>query len=282
MARKESVNEKLEPNRLSLNFHETFVPERTYVEKLIAFLSVKPGATTQEITEQTGIPQGKSSGKVSSTLSYCRGFGLVETENGPNLTAFGKLILQKDKRLKSRFTQWMLHLKLCRKAKGAEIWHQVFAHSYNTLGNSWTEESLSSFLESIFGSKNRSLVGPLLRMYDEASSFKTAGVLNDSGDAVERNPAPVLSDYMYGYASLLLEAWDQFFSGRPQVGLSEFEETTNFFASAGWTSKRVNEVLDRLGDLGVLNVNRYLGDPVMLRLKDLQQVEEVMYSTVDE
>lgn len=65
--------------RLPLSFHMTFQPERHYLSALLAFAQVIDGPTTiATISSQTGIPTGKSSGKVRPLLQYARGMGLID------------------------------------------------------------------------------------------------------------------------------------------------------------------------------------------------------------
>ena len=55
---------------LPLRFHCTFKPERTHIHSLMAFVASGQKGTTQEISEATNIPMGKSTGKVKPTIGY--------------------------------------------------------------------------------------------------------------------------------------------------------------------------------------------------------------------
>lgn len=57
--------------RLSRSFHQTFIPERHYINALLKFAAKGGQGDIQAISECTGIPTGQSSGKVAPILDYC-------------------------------------------------------------------------------------------------------------------------------------------------------------------------------------------------------------------
>lgn len=76
-------------HRLPVTFHQTFIPERAHISALLKFAasgnestSTPLSVTDQEISVETGIPTGQSSGKVPAMLDYCRGMGLIQLERG--------------------------------------------------------------------------------------------------------------------------------------------------------------------------------------------------------
>lgn len=135
-------------HRLPVTFHQTFIPERAHISALLKFAasgnestSTPLSVTDQEISVETGIPTGQSSGKVPAMLDYCRGMNLMTVEKGtqsghkrPVLTDFGRTVLLEDSNISEELSQWMAHLFLCRRHGGAEIWHLSFAVSYDVLG----------------------------------------------------------------------------------------------------------------------------------------------------
>ena len=53
---------------LPLNFHQTFVPERRLITALMEYAASGQEGTLYQMSEQTGIPMGKSSGKCRQYL----------------------------------------------------------------------------------------------------------------------------------------------------------------------------------------------------------------------
>ena len=66
--------------KTNLNFHQTFKPERQYISGLLSEIECCNGLDIQEISNQTGIPTGKSSGKVEPTISYAEYMGLIKKQ----------------------------------------------------------------------------------------------------------------------------------------------------------------------------------------------------------
>ena len=66
------------PLQSNLNFHQTFKPEIQYISSI---LSISDGSTSYEIKDisnLTGIPNGKSSGKVEPHILYSYYMGLID------------------------------------------------------------------------------------------------------------------------------------------------------------------------------------------------------------
>ncbi len=181
--------------RLPIRFHQTFIPEKKYITALLKFAASGGEGTDQEISASTGIPVGVSSGKVPAMLSYAAGMGLLTVSKGPKksakrteLTDFGRSALLEDSDLGEPLSQWMSHLHLCRADGCAEIWHVAFGKAFDVLGAEFSESDLEDYLAGIFEKRGRSLVGPMIRMYDEPAAFQTAGVLSRDKDKIKRNP----------------------------------------------------------------------------------------------
>ena len=144
--------------RLSINFHQTFIPERRYITALLKYAAGDNQGTDQEISSATGIPVGQSSGKVPAILNYSAGMGLICVEKGENtgqkhpiLTDFGRIVLLEDVSLSEPFTQWLSHLHLCRIVGGAEVWYQVFGPGRDVLGMECLESEIDDYLNNILG-----------------------------------------------------------------------------------------------------------------------------------
>ena len=65
---------------ININFHKTFKAEGQYISSILEIADGKTWFTTREISEMTGIPQGKSSGKVEPHINYAEYMGLIKSE----------------------------------------------------------------------------------------------------------------------------------------------------------------------------------------------------------
>lgn len=254
---------KIRPDRLSKNFHKTFIPERRYIGALLKFAAGNGRGSIQEISLQTGIPTGKSSGKVAPIIDYCRGMGLITLPPGrsaikePLLSEFGRSVFLADLFLKEEMTQWLCHLNLCGKAIGAEIWHKVFWEGSIILGLEYSRIDLESFIKTATGSEAKRIVGPLFGMYNEESSFAKCGALTKQGDVYVRKEMPVRKDFVQYYEAFLLNAIEKKPSGG-HATLDEIEEICGLSVLTGWSSKERDLVLEMIERKGSIEIDRHM------------------------
>ena len=276
--------ENAEYDRLSVSFHQTFIPERLYITAFLRFVAGGGRGTDQQISEQTGIPVGKSSGKVPAIIRYCSGMGLVtitgkakveDREFG--LTSFGRCVLLEDPNLSEDLTQWLVHFHLCRRNAGAEIWFQCFARGYPVLGMEFCEDELTSHLANIFGNKKRSLIGPLIRTYEETASLKVAGVLQRHNGIIKRIPAPLLSGFRNGYSAFLLSLWDYYFPAEFQVTVNDFEQKTYLQQITGWDLRQYEIALDMMQAAGSIRIDKQMRPWVLSRSAETNKFWTVLF-----
>ena len=62
---------------LPLNFPQTFLPERRLLSQLLPFAKRRGQGDKVSIGAETGIPTGKSTGKVDPMIHYANGMGLI-------------------------------------------------------------------------------------------------------------------------------------------------------------------------------------------------------------
>ena len=266
---------------MPLSFHDTFVPERNYIAKIMEFVVSQKQGTIDEISSETGIPTGESTGKVEPTIKYAQGMGLlkVERKNGAgycfSLTPLGREVFEQDRYIMEQITQWLLHLMFCRRQGGAEAWYRVFGEGHLPLGRTFSRDVLSSYLKTTI--KN---VSPLLRMYSNGSSFDLCDALVEENGVIVRNNAPMTSEFYYGYAFFLLSAWEEHFPNDLQISITDFEETTKVFAILGYKAAEANMFLDWLADSGFLRIDRQTGEALLLRTAEANNVITELYDNL--
>ncbi len=273
-----------EEGRLPINFHQTFIPERTYISALLRFAAGGGEGTHQQISIETGIPVGRSSGKVPAILSYCLGMGLIRIEKGssagskrPVLTPFGRSVLLEDSHLNESLTQWLAHLHLCRVNGGAEVWHLTFGRSRDVLGMSFSENDLEGYLASIHGRRNRSLIGPLIGTYEEPTALKSAAAISRDGQVLTRSSAPLLRGFTNGYAGLVLSFWEVHFSHEVQITLTDFETKTYMRRICGWSDEQFLEMLTQLQEKGIVDVDKQNPPWVLTRRCESSPLWRILY-----
>ena len=115
----------------AVNFHKTFAPQDSYLSKILELASEQYIGTKEDISEVTGIPTGKTSGKVVPHILYAYYMGLIyyKFERGGytlSLTPLGKLVRENDKYLFEDITKMICHYSLCDEYTGANIWSFVY------------------------------------------------------------------------------------------------------------------------------------------------------------
>lgn len=260
-------------NRLSRNFHKTFIPERQYINAILRFAARGASGNIQVIAAETGIPTGSSSGKVAPTLDYCRGMGLVQMSEGrsaikkPELTSFGRIVLLEDPFLKEPLSQWLAHFNLCDIHNGAEVWYQTFFNGYTRLGMEYRREALEDWLATSCNAPRGGLIGPMVRMYEDNSSFGSCGVLTENNGRISRKVAPVKGEFAFGYGAWLIQMMETIAKAGSQVTVTELEEKRGWRTIAGWNQMEAQRILELVERKGILMVDRQM-TPWILRARE--------------
>lgn len=249
---------------LPVNFHKTFIPERRLIAAMLEYAALGKEGNYHQISLETRIPMGESTGKVPAILDYARGMGLIElaksTGTGskkPELTPFGRVIYLEDKFLSERFVQWLVHMNLCRQDIGALTWRAVFAEGRSILGSTFTGSQIEDYLISRFG-PGRDRTGPLFSAYVEDSALARAGVLLIEGEEITRRKAPLVDTFAIAYSAYLLELLETFFPGEGQVTISDFQNETLWFDICLWGPFEVEYMFSLVERKGFISVDRQM------------------------
>ena len=259
--------------RLPRNFHKTFVPERQYVQAMLKFSSTEQEGNYQQIAAVTGIPMGKSSGKTSAILDYCRGMGLIILKNSmgkatkiPRLTPFGQTVLSEDPYLRESITQWFAHLNLCNPYYGADVWYQIFVVGAKSLGNTFYRSTLNEYLQAVYGVQTKNLIGPLVRMYEDAAAFSACGVLQESDSLINKISAPVKNEYGWGYCAWLIDNLKTVCTKDAQITITELDQKVGWKTIPGWNNGEAQQILEMIERRGIIEVDRHM-NPWIIRPK---------------
>ncbi|WP_338114135.1 hypothetical protein [Thiorhodococcus mannitoliphagus] len=286
----------LDTDQLPLNFPQTFLPDRRLLGKLLVFAEGNGGGDKESIGAATGIPTGKSTGKVEPMIHYARGMGMVRASRTAGvwrlgLTPLGRIVRREDPFLSEPLTLWLLHLLLSRRwgreapAVGvADAWFAFFAEGRFRLGPRFSPSEALDFLTARHGEKRslKSLSTLVPRMYQEDSSFAAIPVLTLDASAQEtvfvRGEAPVERAFFPAYAACLFLLWDEQFSGDRQLAFRDVERETRLLSLLGWSDAQATRWLDWMADKGLVQIDRYTGDAVLLRLRETGEVVDALYS----
>lgn len=265
------------------SFHQTFCPERRYLSSLLKLASKQFEGTTDQISEQTGIPTGKSSGKVDPHKKYCQAMGLIEIQPSSGartrlvLTPLGAIVQREDLALQEELSQLILHMMLSGSRGGAVAWNALFGKSKIALGTRFSIDDATAFLTSLLG-KNTALPGPIFTTYREEASLLRSGILDFNGAIVTRKSLKQISEYYWGYAYCWLHYWESGLGVAQQVTLARYEMVCNFQEIAGWMPPQYTNYLSWMVDHRLIKIDRQTGEPLVLKIVSSGDIADKMFS----
>ena len=263
------------------NFHQTFKPEAQYLSALLE-LSSFDQKSLKEISGLTGIPQGESSGKVEPHLSYMQFFGLADCyrESGLysfNLTRLGSEIFNQDPGLQESLTICLLHGMITRPVRGAPVWKDAFRNILSKYHNKPLEKHifLRECEEVSFDRTNKKNIAPFFGSYEDI--FSPLGLVEQADDSVRVIPAKRYKEFVFAYALILFEHWNDFYEGRDEITSTEFDKI-GFRHLFGWTTAEEYKTLELMADNGLIRMNRQLMPYTILKLSSEEDLIARLYS----
>lgn len=274
--------------RTNLNFHLTFKPERQYISSLLAEVSNCNGMDVQDISNQTGIPTGKSSGKVDPTISYADYMGLITKEKRDGkyeitYTALGECINNEDAGLLEKLSLLAMHCMLVRPFAGAELWAHIFHNIFPKYRNKLTLKQFDKEIELKFGMGVK--MAPFNGSYQDL--FGPLNLINDNGEQLVLNTIKIDPDFVYLYAFVLLTYWDEWLNNASadETKMASNTEITADHLSAigfknpfGWNDKEEYQVLEMMAQKGLIALNRQMVPFTVRRTTDVESIVDELYS----
>lgn len=265
----------------NLNFHQTFKPEKQYIGSILNVAGTADSLEVQEISAYTGIPNGKSSGKVEPHIYYARYMGLIDAEKKDgayklNRTKLGDVVYMEDPGLQEELSILLCHAMMLRNCNGAEMWNAVFTRILPNYRGELKKDLLLKELEQLFdGKANKKNFAPFIGSYEDM--FSTTNLLKMDSENISLNDATYNKEFVFLYAYILFELWDEVFADQEEISSVQFNNL-NFGKILGWDEQREYEVLEHLSDKGIVRLNRQLVPYTILRLIDKEIVREKLYS----
>lgn len=267
--------------QINVNFHQTFKPEAQYISSILNVADGKSALSIKDISALTGIPQGKSSGKVEPHISYAEYMGLITSEKNSGLvtlfkTRLGELVNSEDPGVQEDLTKLLCHAMLLRNSNGADVWASVFRKILPQYKNGIKKELLVIELNQLFDGKvNTKNMAPFYGSYDDM--FSGLNVLEVNGDLVKTKSMPYDKEFIYLYTYILWEYWDEQFQNHEEISSNELEEL-KYGEVFGWDEQMEYVVLEHMSDKGLLRMNRQLMPYTLRRLVDKDTILQRLYS----
>ncbi len=265
----------------NLNFHQTFKPEIHYISSVLSIADGDKALEVKDISNMTGIPNGKSSGKVEPHIIYAKYMGLIDykKENGKYIlerTPLGEVVFSEDPGLQEKLTLLLCHALLCRKENGADVWKTVFNSIMPIYKTGIRKELVLKELEVVYKDKiNTKNLAPFWGSYEDM--FCSLGILDAEGEIVKTSSLPYDKEYIYLYALVLFTLWDEMIPNEDEISSIQLE-SLEFRKLFCWDDEQQYKVLESLSDTGIIRLNRQLMPYTILRLTSMDFLREKLYS----
>lgn len=247
-----------------------FALERDNISKILAFASENLSGDRHIIAEETGIGIGinASDGKVQPTIQYAVYSGLLtdessEIKNNVSLSEVGKIIFERDARLKSAVTQWVMHYFLSRTENEALIWsffvHEFLAH-FTEFDSNTLEEKLKEKFSALSDRNNRENRRILTACYTDGGalskislieSFERDKYVRGASDFSKEKPYPA---HLAAY--ILAEIWEAKHADKSMIATQVLQDGGHLATTLNLAGNDLQNCLDEMSAVGVVEQMR--------------------------
>lgn len=244
----------------NLNFHQTFPPTTDGISRLLSVADQGGAYTKEELSEQTGIPTGKSSGKVEPYIRYAVYMGLLkdQSEGGKHalsITPLGEEIRLQDPGLMELVSLMVCHARLTSGYSGASLWAYLFKSVLPRYPDGISDVLLKDELQQASNSSTEVNKGPFLSSY--SGMFAPLRLLSSEEVRLRAMSSSFDPELLYAYAYGLLYEWEGMYPDRKEITGDELR-SLNLSATFGLSKNAFSNLLHRLEEDGILRLNRQL------------------------
>lgn len=264
-----------------IDFHKTFQPQDTYITKILELAAQGYSGTKEEISAVTGIPTGKTSGKVIPHIRYAAFMGLIdfEKEGGKyslSLSRLGKVVFREDKYLYEKITKLICHFKICDKEKGAPIW----AFIYNQLPNKLDDDIGNAFIAT----KANEYFGRAVE-FSVVKKAYTEGFWQNTRLMEWEENLHIISQYFandckYVYAYALLNSWESYLPDEREISVTQLTDILRWDRRFGFDEAETMNALDELAADGIISLNKQLHPCTIIRIEESDNILDKLYDTL--
>lgn len=235
--------------------------------------------TKEDISRETGIPTGKSSGKVEPHITYASYMGLIDDtykdgKHSLRLTTLGNQIVKEDPGFHEEVTRMLCHLRISSPYGGAPLWatvvSEILAHRMQGL-------SLTALLDSLSKEATTNInLSPLFSSYED-TLFAPLKLLERNSSLIKLNKHAFNRELLYVYAYSLFREWEQKYPGRDEVTATEIE-SFYVYGAIGWSQQDLYSAMERLLDKRLLTFNRQLTPYTVTKSYSSEQMIPLLFS----
>lgn len=269
-------------SNISLNFHETFSPQLVYVAKIMNLASQSFCGDKFGISNITGIPTGKSSGKVLPHIKYASFMGLINYASKGNsmeleLTDLGRVVNNNDPYILEDVSKLMCNYWITDKKVGAPQWSFLFRNFSYQLENKYKLSSIADKASEFFGKQAE--LGVIRNSYQN-ECFESLNLISigDSERELVFNRLNQRYEYMYLYAYTLIKSWEMYFPEISEITINQVIDEIKWNRPLGLDYDGTLEVFDKLCDMNIIHINKQLNPMTVVRHTSPKEILGSIYS----
>lgn len=257
---------------------------------MLTALAECSGKTVQEISKITGIPTGKSSGKVVPSIYYLDYMGLIadslsDSKYSLSYTDLGRVVIEEDPGLMEDLTLLLMHCMLTRRIHGAELWSYIFNSIMPRYHGKIRKDLFEKETELKY--KKKVNLSPFYGSY--AGLFSSLGVFKSDDKDYCIDKHSYNNEFVYLYGLVLFEYWHEWIESldekekdNKKVSYTEITsdqlEETGFRFPFGWSEQDEYHVLEELHDRGIISLNRQMFPFVVRKTMPAEDIIQNLYS----
>lgn len=266
----------------SVNFHKTFSPQDSYITKILELAKDNYTGSKEEISEATGIPTGKTSGKVVPHILYTQYMGLTthtfsKGKYSLKLTDFGKTVLDNDKYLFEDVSRLVCHYNMCEEVSGAYLWSFIYSGLPIMLGETMSDEAMKKKYNDFFIVKTD--LGALKKSYSDNGFFVLLDLL-DFSEGIRIKNSYYKDERLYVYAYTLFSSWDKNHLEMQEI-TSDQIIGMNWNKRFGFDEDEMLFVLEQMERRQLIRLNKQLVPYTVIRNADTTDVCSHLYELLN-
>lgn len=275
-------------DNINLNFHSTFSPDFDYITKILEIADDCEGLTKEEISEITGIPTGKSSGKVEPHIMYSKYMNLIEFEKNNGrykiyTTDLGKVIKEEDLYFLEYISKLVCNYFLTSKTGGATLWNLIFRDMPQKCGDNIKESLILREIEEGFNCTTR--ISAFKSCYKNQKSLASLNLIyfdenSDKSNNIKFNKNIYDEDSIYVYAYTLIKDLERLDKDRKEFTIDEIIEKIAWNRGFCWDEKLTLMVFEKLNDMNIITLNRQLNPITLIINKSSESIVNELYSLI--
>lgn len=267
-----------------VEFHKSFQPQDSYIAKIMEAAGDGYSGTKEEISSLTGIPTGRTSGKVVPHIRYAKYMGFIDyvRKDGVyslSLTELGNAVMNEDKYLFENVTKLLAHYFMTDPAEGAPVWSFLYRYLPYHPDESISGKLISGRFSEIFRHDAKDNLNVVKNSYTEG--FWHSLKLMSWDDDLCINSQVFMREYKFVYAYTLLKDWEKYKPDERELTTEQLSDELFWSRRFGFDSTEAMNVLDEIAAEGYIVLNKQLHPCTVVRAGHSEDIIGRLYELLN-